>query len=106
MLGIPDIAAAGVSIVNKLIETHKVDEWLKLVFGFAFSWFVAFTGSMGGALIGGKPLLVSAGIGFVSGASVLTTLFALSGKTKGIMIATLKTQPVTDPDVQTFEKKK
>lgn len=101
-----DVITAGVQIVNKLIELHKLDEWAKLIFGFVFTFITTYSVACGTSLVTGHNLLVSTGSGLLAGAGSITALFYFNPRTKGIMIVQDKANLPDMSNYQAVEKNK
>lgn len=103
---ITDLIAGGFGIIEKIIIVHKVNEWVKLIFGFIFTFITAYCGACGGFLISGHSLLVSTGYGLLAAGGAITALFFYNPKTKGIMIVQDKEHPLDVSEFQAVIKNK
>lgn len=102
-----DLITAGVSIVEKLVELHKLNEWAKLIFGFVFTFVTVGATACGTNLIKGNSYAISFGWGLVSASGAITALFFYNPRTRGIMIVQDKSNlPAVDMSkYQSIEKK-
>jgi preprotein translocase subunit Sec63 len=102
-----DLAGAISSVINKLIELHRIDKWCRLVFTMAFSGIVSFLGTCGGAMTLHRTAPESIGAGMVSAAVMMTVLFRRSDLTKGMVVALPEEEARVEmqTDVQVVEKK-
>ena len=57
--------------INGLIRTHKLNEWIKAVFGLALTWLLSSTAATGTSLMAGRGVLFAVGSGLVAGAGAV-----------------------------------
>lgn len=101
-----DLITAGVGVIEKLVELHKLNEWIKLIFGFIFTFVTTYSMACGGFLISGHSFAVSCGYGLISAAGAITALFFYNPRTKGIMIVQDKNNIPDMSNYQSVEKNK
>jgi hypothetical protein len=99
-----DLITAGVGVIEKLILLHRINEWTKLIFGFAFTFVTAYSTACGASLVSGHGWTVSAGTGLLSASGAITALFMLNPRTRGIMIVQDKKNLPDISDYQSLEK--
>lgn len=96
----------GFGVIEKLIQLHKLNEWFKLIFGFAITAFTTFCAASGGCLVVGKSWAYSFGWGLLSCSGSVTALFMYNPRTRGIMIVQDKNNMPDLSNYQSVEKGK
>jgi hypothetical protein len=84
MIGDPFTALS--TLIIGIYDTHKIQQWISLIFQTAFSSVVVFCFSCGSSLIASKSWPVSVGIGMVGVAGTMVTFFLKSKLTKGMLL--------------------
>lgn len=74
------------NIIVGIYETHKVQQWVSLIFQASFSSVVVFCSTCGTALMASKSWPFSVGLGMFSMATVLVAFFIKSKLTKGMLL--------------------
>lgn len=92
--------------INGLIRTHKINEWIKSVFGLALTWFITSTGASGTALMSHTSWPVAVGTGLVAGAGAVLLQAMNDPILKGVTFTWNKNLPVNASDFQTETREK
>jgi predicted phage tail protein len=96
-----DLITGGVSIINKLIEIHKLNEWVKLYGSIFLSYWLSGSFACGTALVSGKGWLFSIGTGMVMGSVMGTVVYRRSSLAKGMTVALPTEEAKTELETNT-----
>jgi hypothetical protein len=105
VLPLTDFIAGGFSIINKLIELHRLDKWARLVFSMLLSFWLSFCGLAGIALRADEGFAHALGYGLIAGSLACRWTYIRSELTKGMSETVPSALLAEDIPMQTESKK-